>query len=181
MSAVYDFFKDFAAPIGTVIAASAAAFVAYRLGNSQIALGNSQVAVAQTQAAIADRNWQTANERVVLDLFERRLAIYEGIRAVIGSVATSGGTKDNALFRYGEATDRVEYFFGDEVQTYLETVRIHMIDLDLANTMLDNPTVADRGDWAKRRHDHFLGVTDFYKTAPSLFRPYIQAHQKVLG
>ena len=61
---------NLAGPIATVFAAGAAAFVAYRLGKSQIA-------VAKTQADIAQRNWETANERVVLELFEKRLAIYE--------------------------------------------------------------------------------------------------------
>jgi hypothetical protein len=76
---VYDIFKDFAAPIASIIAASAAAFVAYRLGKSQ-------ADSARLQAEIAKRNWQTANERVVLDLFERRIALYEGIRHVVAKV-----------------------------------------------------------------------------------------------
>jgi hypothetical protein len=44
----YQFFKDFAAPIATVIASGAAAFVAYRLGQNQMM-------VAKAQADIAER------------------------------------------------------------------------------------------------------------------------------
>jgi hypothetical protein len=73
----YQVIKDLGGPIATVIASAAAAFVAYRLGKSQIA-------VAKMQADIAQRNWRTTNEKVVLELFERRLAIYDGIRDVIG-------------------------------------------------------------------------------------------------
>jgi hypothetical protein len=50
---VYDIFKDFAAPIASIIAASAAAFVAYRLGKSQ-------ADSARLQAEIAKRNWQNS-------------------------------------------------------------------------------------------------------------------------
>ena len=72
--------RDLAGPFETVIATGAAALVAYRLGQSQIS-------VAKTQAEIAERNWQTSNEKIVLELFERRLAIYEEIRGVIGESA----------------------------------------------------------------------------------------------
>jgi hypothetical protein len=164
--------KDLAGPIATVIAASAAAFVAYRLGQSQIS-------VARTQTEIAERNWQTSNEKIVLELFERRLAIYEETRSVIGEITRSGAAPDDILFRFGTATDRVPYYFGQEIQDYLETIRIHMIDLQLSNSMLENPTVPDRATWAERRKNHFLGVTNFYKESPALFKPYIQAHQKI--
>lgn len=91
--------------MATVLAAGAAAFVAYRLGQSQIS-------VARAQAEIAERNWQTSNERIVLDLFERRLAIYEEIREIIGGVTRSGAAPDGDLYRYDKATDRAPYFFG---------------------------------------------------------------------
>jgi hypothetical protein len=164
--------KDLAGPIATVLAASAAAFVAYRLGQSKIS-------VARTQAEIAERNWQTSNEKIVLELFERRLAIYEGIRVVIGEVTRGGKAPDELVFQYLTAIDRAPYYFGDEVQGYLETIRLHLIDLELSNSMLANPTVPDRAIWAERRTEHFLGVTGFYKEAPTIFRPYIQAHQKI--
>ena len=86
----YTIVRDLAGPIATVLAASAAAFVAYRLGQSQIS-------VARTQAEIAERNWQTSNEKIVLELFERRLAIYEEIRGVIGEVTRSGKAPNDVL------------------------------------------------------------------------------------
>jgi len=168
----YTIVRDLAGPLATVVAASAAAFVAYRLGQSQIS-------VARTQAEIAERNWQTSNEKIVLELFERRLAIYEETRSVIGEITRSGNAPDDILFHFGTATDRVPYYFGQEIQDYLETIRIHMIELELSNSMLKNPTVPDRAAWAERRKKHFLGVTDFYKESPAIFKPYIQAHQKI--
>ncbi len=168
----YTTVRDLAGPCATVIAAGAAALVAYRLGQSQIS-------VARTQAEIAERNWQTSNEKIVLELFERRLAIYEEIRGVIGEVTRSGAAPNDVFFRYGTATDRAPYFFGQEIQDYLEAIRKHLADLELSNTMLNDPNIADRAMWAEKRKTHFLGVTSFYRDSPTLFRPYIQAHQKI--
>ena len=164
--------KDLAGPLATVIAACAAAFVAYRLGSSQIS-------VARTQAEIAERNWQTSNEKIVLELFERRLKIYEDIRDVIGEIMRSGEASNDVFFRYGIAIDRVPYFFGPNVQAYLEQIRIHIIDLHLANQMMADHNNPERNSWIERRSVHFSAVTAFYKDAPPLFRPYLQAHQKV--
>jgi len=129
--------------------------VAYRLGKSQIA-------VARTQADIAERNWRTANEKVVLDLLERRLAIYDGIRDVIG-----------------EAIDRVPFLFGPEVKTYVDGLAQHMNQLGLAYTTLDDPNCPDRGKWAQIRSDEFLAVTKFYAESDAVFGPYLRARQRI--
>ena len=117
----YLLFKDFAAPIATVIASGAAAFVAYRLGQNQIS-------VARAQADVAERNWKTQNEKVVLELLERRLEIYENIRKVIAEVMRSGAATDDTYWRYLNAIDQAPYLFGPEVETYLEKMRIHIIE-----------------------------------------------------
>jgi hypothetical protein len=164
--------KDIAGPIATVIASAAAAFVAYRLGQSQIA-------VARTQANIAERNWQTTNEKIVLELFERRLSIYEAIRDVIGSTVRTGDAPDADLYKYDQAIDRVRYFFGAEVQAYLETLRHDLIELNSANRMMKNMLDPQRAAWIEKRQKHFAAVTEFYKASPPLFEPYMSAHQKV--
>jgi hypothetical protein len=87
----YQVIKDLGGPIATVIASAAAAFVAYRLGKSQIA-------VAKMQADIAQRNWRTANEKVVLELFEG------GSPFTMVSVTSSGKSVE-------VETRRMIYFF----------------------------------------------------------------------
>lgn len=161
--------KDFAGPAATVIAAFAAGWIAYSLGQSQIS-------VAKSQADTAARAWQTSNEKLVLELFDKRLKVYEEIREVIAEVARSGTARSDTLGRFYRAIDRVPYFFGQEVQDFIEQIRLAMIDLDLANTMLNQHV--DPGVWSQKRHDYFLRVTAFYKQAPPLFEPYIRAHQK---
>lgn len=168
MAGVYDLFKDFAGPIATVVAASAAAFVAYRLGSSQ-------AEAARLQAEVAKRNWQTSNERVVLELFERRLAIFEGIRHVVAKIMTSGQPGNAEEREYLEAIDRAPFYFGPEVVQYLERIRIVIIDIEASNSAikLHDPS------GPKLHHDRMIELSGFYREAPKLFGPYIQAHQKV--
>lgn len=167
----YQFFKDFAAPIATVIASGAAAFVAYRLGQNQMM-------VAKAQANIAERNWQTENEKVVLQLMERRLAIYENIRKVIAEVMRTGKSDDNIFRRYLEATDQIPYLFGPEVETYLDGMRGHLADLQLGNDMMANNTSPDYQKGVELRAHEFKAVVKFYEEAKPIFGPYIRAHQR---
>jgi hypothetical protein len=128
--------KDYAGPAATVIAAASAGWGAYRLGQAQI--------------SVAERNWRTANEKVVLELLERRLATYDGIRDVIGEVARSGNAPDAQ----------------------------HMNQLGLAYTTLADPNCADRGKWAQVRSSAFRSVTRFARN-DAIFGPYLRAQQRL--
>jgi hypothetical protein len=128
--------KDIAGPIATVFAAAMAGWIAYTIGRRQV--------------EVAEKNWKTSNEKIVLELFDKRLAIFEdNIRAVISEVMRSAEATDEVLFRYDKAIDRVPYFFGEEVQNYLNQLRHHLIELGLAVTMMaaNDP---DRHEWIEK-------------------------------
>ena len=121
--------RDFAGPAATVFAVLTAGWITFRLGQSQIS-------VAKTQADIAERNWRTSNEKIVLDLFDKRL---DTRRRPIDN--WRGHPKRNRPrriafpLRYRLRSSAV--FFGDVIQDYLGGSRLHLIDLNLANTMME--------------------------------------------
>ncbi|MDF0521536.1 hypothetical protein P0R31_30260 [Bradyrhizobium yuanmingense] len=156
--------KDFAGPVATVFAASVAGWVAYTLGRAQV--------------AVAERTWQTSNEKIVLDLFDKRLATFEDIRGVIGEAVREGKVTDDLYNRYCRAIDRVPYFFGEEVQDYLESIRLHLIELQHAQSAIEYEQGAERQKMVVKRSEHFMAVARFYIKSPPLFAAYMKAHQK---
>lgn len=156
--------KDVAGPAATIFASSAAAVVAFLIGRSQI--------------GVAEKNWQTANEKIVLDLFDKRLGIFEQMRAAIGEVMRSGDCTDTTLYNFDVATDRLPYFFGEEVQAYSKRIRTTMIDLQFFNKMMKNDLDPERPKWIEKQNDAWLELMDWYKKSPALFAPYLKAHQK---
>jgi len=70
------------------------------------------IALAATR--IAYGQWQTAHQRVLLDLFERRMAMYEAMRDVVAGVLQTGRADHETYFRFLRATDRPHLVFGDE-------------------------------------------------------------------
>ena len=171
---MYEVLKDFAGPAATMIAAIAAGFIAYRLGQAQ-------ATAAQSQAATAKRSWETANERVVLDLFERRIAIFESIRSVVSSILRTGQPTHDDYFAYLQAIDRVQFYFGDEVQEYIEHIRLLIGELQLDATIIADHADPDRSARIRGRADRMKELSGFYENAKRLFGPYIRAHQKVIA
>ncbi len=167
----YNLAKDFAGPVATIIAAGAAAFVAYRLGQNQ-------TMVAKAQVDIAERNWQTENEKVVLELMEQRLSIYKGIQEVIAEVMRTGKSDDNIFRRYLQATVQIPYLFGPEVETYLDEMRVHLADLQLGNDLMADNTSSDYQKGVELRAREFKAIVKFYEEAKPIFGPYIRAHQR---
>src|SRR4051812_40867078 len=91
----YDAIKDFAGPGATVMASFAAAVVAYMLGRSQRK-------IAELQAAIAERTWKTANDKIVLELFQPRMEIYDAVSAVVGKSHTGKPPPNELYFEFSQ-------------------------------------------------------------------------------
>jgi hypothetical protein len=81
--------------------------------------------VAALGIFIAYRQWRTAQNKLKLDLFERRLAVYEAARGFISSVMTSGKTTQDREFEYLTGIRGAKWLFGDEVVQYLDKVLWH--------------------------------------------------------
>ena len=95
---LYSLFKDFGGPVATIIAA---------------------ISAVSVTGYFARKQWRTAEEKVRLDLFDRRLALYEELRSVVGRHLGSG-IDETALFNFKGAISRAHFLFGPEVTKFLD-------------------------------------------------------------
>jgi hypothetical protein len=65
---------------------------------------------------------RTAQQRVVLDLFDRRLAKYTAVRDVVAKVVASGAATQETSFQFLQALDGVEFLFGDAIVDALNEI-----------------------------------------------------------
>jgi hypothetical protein len=56
--------------------------------------------IAVIVAIIAYRQWKTAQNRLKLDLFDRRFAVYDAARNLLSSVMTSGEAKNDEMLKF---------------------------------------------------------------------------------
>ena len=70
---------------------------------------------------IAYRQWRTAQNKLKLDLFDKRLAVYEGVTSFVARILISGKVSDDELGRFLSITKNAKWLFSDEVANYLHS------------------------------------------------------------
>lgn len=103
----YQFAKDFAGPIATVIAAVAATGITYLLGRNQTKIASAQKEIAQSQRDIA-------YDRLKYDLFKERYGIYVTAKHLIEKISGNGfplGIHDPELRAMRIRLDEARFFF----------------------------------------------------------------------
>lgn len=69
---------------------------------------------------IALRQWFTSRSKLKLDLFDRRLVIYDAVRSYIAAVMASGKTSQELEFAFLSGTRGARWLFGVEIVDYID-------------------------------------------------------------
>ena len=131
--------------------------------------------VALTAAWIAFRQWQIARNKLKLDLYDKRMAVYEVVRKAL-SVATSHGklSHDDEI-EYLTGIRTAKWLFGPKVATYLEETLWHkIVDFGLHNTMSSSSSGDERTKHVHARAETMKWLMAQYKEIDNLCAPYLQ-------
>src|SRR5277367_2274675 len=90
--------------------------------------------IALIVAVIAFLQWATARQKVVLDLFDKRFAVYEELRKKIEECfARKCVSTLSDLEAFAAPAGRAQFLFGPEVVSYLEAIRKDLVAVTVAN------------------------------------------------
>lgn len=79
---------------------------------------------------LASRQWRTAQNKLKLDLFDRRFTVFAAANAFLLSIFRSGKAIDDEAHKYLVATREAKWLFDDSIAEYLEK-QIYRKALDL--------------------------------------------------
>jgi hypothetical protein len=82
------------------------------------------IAIAIGAAWIGFQQWRTANDRLVMDLFDRRFKIYDDVAKLVHDVSASSHVDDQTMSLFYLSTHQVKFLFGTEVEAYFEEIRV---------------------------------------------------------
>ena len=85
--------------------------------------------VALTVAWVAIQQWWINREKLRLDLFERRYAVYDSAYKFIASILREGGVDQTEQREFWEGTIEGVFLFDSDVNEYLEELRKQSIQL----------------------------------------------------
>lgn len=94
------------------------------------------LAIGLIAGFIALRQWRTNQNKLKLDLFDRRFAIFDAAMRFIGHVATHAYPKDEALFKFITETGSAAWLFDDAFADYLKD--LHKKGVELSGIELDD-------------------------------------------
>lgn len=115
----YAMLKDFAGPVATIIAATVAAYFAYRFGSAHA---------------------HNAQQTLVLSLFDKRWEVANELRSAMAAIGRTGRVDPDSQRSFLMAAHRARFLFGPEVTHYLENVRSAMVEHGTATDILTQAT-----------------------------------------
>jgi hypothetical protein len=123
---VWEFAKDFAGPIATVIAAVAAITVTAYFNRRQTGIASAQKDIAAVQRDIAA-------DRLKIDLFEKRYEIYLAAKALLTCAVNYGHEKLAAekIVELKIKLDEARFFFPSDIQALAQRIEAMCEDLML--------------------------------------------------
>jgi hypothetical protein len=146
------------------------------VGAGAVVIGAIVAAIyAHRQADTAKRQAVIAQDKLALDLFQRRIEAYSIVRRAIGEITRTGASSATIEITLLEAIDAARFLFGSDVRGYLDRLYQNLIGLDYQNKVLSNPNASapDRAAAAAGRIENFKSLTRFYTDMDDLFGRYL--------
>jgi hypothetical protein len=155
----YSIFKDFAGPvaaiIATIIAASVAGYFAWK------------------QWRTAEKQSQIAEGKVLLDLFDKRHAVREELRAIVGRYRGGRLTQLDCV-KFKEVSSNAAFLFDTDVTSFLDRTHLDLCQ-EFVQWAAPRPISEDKRAVLVARANR-LG--SFYKDFDELVPRYMTHHQK---
>jgi hypothetical protein len=159
----YSIFKDFAGPvaaiIATIIAASVAGYFAWK------------------QWRTAEKQSQIAEGKVLLDLFDKRHAVREELRAIVGRYRGGRLTQLDCV-KFKEVSSNAAFLFDTDVTSFLDRTHLDLCQ-EVVQWAAPRPISEDKGEAAEAvlvaRANR---LSSFYNDFDERVSRYMTHHQK---
>ena len=130
--------------------------------------------IAAATVSIAFFQWRTAQQKVVIDIFEERFKIYQQLRTAVSNYLQTLDFQLEAQRAYFEAMSKARYYFGAEVESYLATILRDINTAHLFDRYADRPSAN-----IDAQVDRLNRINAFYTEIDRMFVPYMRIDQKM--
>jgi hypothetical protein len=95
-------------------------------------------------AILTRKQWKTSQNKLKMELFEKRYSIYKATNEFIVSIMSSGQVDDALLFRFRAASKEAKWLLNNDIATYLdEHIWNEAIDLQTLKAELEGVPVGE--------------------------------------
>jgi len=123
---------------------------------------------------IAALQWRIADNKLRLDLFDRRYKVYDVTRKFLATILREANFTNSQLFEFYAGTSDAEFLFGADVTEHLEKIRKRAVHLQTAQRIFEPLPVGDeRSKHVQAAHDDLSWLTDQITEITKTFAPYL--------
>lgn len=125
---------------------------------------------------ITYRQWRTAQNKLKLDLFERRFSVYDAARRLLASIMTSGKAKDEETFKFLSGTREAKWLLNADIAEYLDKQIYHKaIDLQTLDAELEGvPVGEERSANVRKQSEIKTWMLKQYEVLDEKFTPFLK-------
>jgi hypothetical protein len=135
--------------------------------------------IALMVAAIAFAQWRTAHQRMILDLFQRRMDLIDLVSTAASTILIEGALRNENVDGFLRARRGENFLFGPEVTTYLSETYNRLSDLHATEMLMKSA----QGEKRKQVGEKYLAIRNelirFHETFHTLVAPYVRMNQKL--
>jgi hypothetical protein len=136
------------------------------------------IVIALFAVVIASAQWWTNRQRVVMDLFDKRVTAIQNIHKIVAEAHQGGTVSSELIGRYAQAIGRARFLFGKDVNDFLSGYQTTLANHRLAETNFANSKQGDDINWAARRRDTFEAITRFHERFEGVVHDYVAMPMK---
>jgi len=123
---------------------------------------------------IAWQQWRVADNKLRLDLFDRRYKVYDAARKFLAVIIRDATFTDSQLFEFYGGTSDAEFLFSADVVQCLSQIRQRAIDMRTAQQLFEPlPVGHERSHHVQAAHEHRLWFGDQITAMTKVFTPYL--------
>jgi len=168
----YQFFKDFAGPASTTIAAIAAGFITWKFQSAQVETAKRQSETARMAA-------ETARNKLKFDLFAERHRLYQVVVDYMNQLAALQRHQDLDTEKFFRDTAPIKWVFPIEVYDWIDRELMPYVQKVLV-VLMNGPHINDTGqiDVAKTMEASSIRaqILQQYARRDEVFSQYLQLH-----
>lgn len=122
----------------------------------------------------AYQQWKINTSKLKLDLFEKRYAVYDGVRKFLSVILSEATFTDKDLFQYYADTSDAEFLFGSEVVTFIDKVKRKSLRMRTLQKKYDRlPTGEKRSELVEKEHVELEWLMGQLSQLRKVFSPYL--------
>lgn len=127
--------------------------------------------LAATAAYIAWQQWRTNRNKLKLELFERRFAMYDAAVQLINSILGAGKVEDQPLRSFVTRTRSAAFIVGQPIEAYLnKELYARAVKLQMLEAELQGLTGEDRIKNVREQSEAKQWLVEQYAVLERLFR-----------